>query len=93
MTLVDPLPEDHLLEGLVREEQANHLHWEGRGGEGRGGGGGGARERRGGGGEGRGWMGVLGRGGCRGEVGGGVQIVRMEQEEKRKNEQMEGLDE
>ena len=32
MTLVDPLPKDHLLEGLVWEEQANHLHWERRGG-------------------------------------------------------------
>ena len=35
MTLVDPLPEDHLLEGLVWEEQANHLHWEGKGRDGR----------------------------------------------------------
>ena len=39
VTLVDPLPKDNLLEGLVWEEQANHLHWEGRGGEGGGRGG------------------------------------------------------
>ena len=65
MTLADPLPEDHLLEGLVWEEQANHLHWEGRGGEAEG-----TRERREGK-EGKGMnvWGVLGRGGCR--VGGG----------------------
>ena len=53
VTLVDPLPEDHLLEGLVWEEQANHLHWEGRGGagEGRARGGEGRGRGRGGGGD------------------------------------------
>ena len=29
VTLVDPLPKDHLSEGLIWEEQANHLYWEG----------------------------------------------------------------
>ena len=48
VALVDPLPEDHLLEGLVWEEQAYHLYGgEGRGGEGRGGEGRGGEGREG----------------------------------------------
>ena len=63
VTLVDPLPEDHLLEGLVWEEQANHLQGggersggQGRRGEGEGGDrrGGKEREEEGRRGEGRG---------------------------------------
>ena len=45
VTLVDPLPKDNLLEGLVWEEQAHHQHLERRGGDGREGEGRGWEER------------------------------------------------